>query len=461
MSEVLTRPVEPGAGWRSGGQGSGPAAAGRPAMRPLSLRWNVSWTILGNGSHALCRWAMLIVLARLGDPEMVGLVVLAFALCAPVVGLANLGLRNVLVTDAREVRFADYLALRLVTAALSMAVVSGIALVCSYRDGLVWVILLVGLGRSLESVVDILHGLLQRRERMDRAAIGLVIQGALTLVLLALGVGVGGRLVWGMAGYPLAVAATLAFWDVPNTLRVLGRAHGFRSSTRLWISYQPDAMLRLLWVSLPLGGVAVLMALSASVPKYVIAHVLGSRELGIYAAVVYPTMLAALVVTAMGQAARPRLARYHSRQDRAGFFRLVSRMLAVAGGVGAVGLGVTVLAGGPVLGALYGTPLDRYGWLAIWVMFAAALRYLARVACGALDATRRFTTGMLIRAAELVLVVVLLPVLVMSFGLVGAAAGIAMSSLGVLAATSTALYLVAGRERPEQMGRGLGELARD
>ena len=84
-----------------------------------------SWIIWGNFVYSLSRWGMIAVLAQLGGPEMVGRVVLAFAICAPITALGNLGLRSVLVTDARgEYRFGDYFALRLVTSAAAWLVES-------------------------------------------------------------------------------------------------------------------------------------------------------------------------------------------------------------------------------------------------------------------------------------------------------------------------------------------------
>ncbi|MCJ7504674.1 MAG: lipopolysaccharide biosynthesis protein, partial [Acidobacteriia bacterium] len=84
----------------------------------LSLRQNFAWTVLGNVVYAACQWGMLVALAKLGSPSLVGQFALGLALCAPVMMLANLQLRAVQATDARnEYRFGDYLALRLATTA--------------------------------------------------------------------------------------------------------------------------------------------------------------------------------------------------------------------------------------------------------------------------------------------------------------------------------------------------------
>ena len=69
-----------------------PAVTARPVA--LSLRANFSWTFVGNVVYAGCQWAMLVVLAKLGTPEMVGQFALGLAISGPVIMLANTGYRR-------------------------------------------------------------------------------------------------------------------------------------------------------------------------------------------------------------------------------------------------------------------------------------------------------------------------------------------------------------------------------
>ncbi|GIS58763.1 MAG: hypothetical protein CM1200mP2_09880 [Planctomycetaceae bacterium] len=55
-----------------------------PVVRPLSLRQNFAWTLPANLAYAACQWGILVVLAKVGSPELGGLFVLAMALTAPV-----------------------------------------------------------------------------------------------------------------------------------------------------------------------------------------------------------------------------------------------------------------------------------------------------------------------------------------------------------------------------------------
>ncbi len=150
----------------------GSASLAEPvSFKPLSLRLNFAWTLAGNAVYGGAQWAMLILLAKLGNAEMVGRFALGLAVGAPVVMFTNMQLRLVQATDAREeYRFRDYLSLRLMA--------NAVALPGDCRGGAgralpaetLAVILLVGLAKCAESVSDVIWGLWQkaRAARSDR-----------------------------------------------------------------------------------------------------------------------------------------------------------------------------------------------------------------------------------------------------------------------------------------------------
>src|ERR1700690_1751773 len=74
-------------------QGGNCRAAGLP------LTHNFAWTLVGNVVYAACQWTIVVVLAKLGNADMVGEFALALAVAFPITLLANLQLRSVFVTD--------------------------------------------------------------------------------------------------------------------------------------------------------------------------------------------------------------------------------------------------------------------------------------------------------------------------------------------------------------------------
>ena len=54
------------------------------AVRASSLRSNFSWTFVGNVVYSACQWGMLVLLAKIGNPQMVGQYGLGMAIATPV-----------------------------------------------------------------------------------------------------------------------------------------------------------------------------------------------------------------------------------------------------------------------------------------------------------------------------------------------------------------------------------------
>jgi len=82
--------------------GERPGNDQRRKPKALSLPRNVTWSAVGNVTYAATQWGMLIILAKLGTPEMVGQYALGLAVTGPVFMLANLQLRVIQATDTRE-----------------------------------------------------------------------------------------------------------------------------------------------------------------------------------------------------------------------------------------------------------------------------------------------------------------------------------------------------------------------
>ncbi len=379
-----------------------PVPATRAAHQALSLRVNFSWTFVGNIIYAACQWGMLIVLARLGSPEMVGQFALGLAVTAPLFMFSNLQLRGVQATDARQdYRFGDYLGLRLMTTLLALLVLVGIVVVSGYAQTTMLVVLGVGFAKGFEAVSDVFYGLLQQRERMDRIALSKIIKGLLSLVVLGAGVYFTGSVVWGIFGLALVWAGILVFYDVASAHRILqhpmkndatGEAamQGSRSPEHaLSPSWQRSTLGRLTWLALPLGLVMMLISLNTNIPRYFIEYFLGIEELGIFAALAYLMVAGNVVINALGQAASPRLAKQYAAGNRAAFLRLLGYLMGIGAVLGAGAVGVAVVAGEPILTLLYGAEYARQD-LFVWLMVAAMVFYVASFLGHGMTAARYF-----------------------------------------------------------------------
>lgn len=360
----------------------------------LSLRANFSWTIAGNVVYAGCQWGMLVVLAKLGPPEMVGQLALGLAITAPVIMFANLELRAIQATDARhEYRFGDYLGLRLITMALALLIITGIVLGAEFRRETALVILFVGLAKIVESISDAFYGLLQQHERMDRIARSMMIKGLLSLIALSLGVYLTGNLVWGAVGLGMAWLLILLGYDLRSGVLVLKLTQMPESQNGLRGGVYPlwdmQVLGRLVWLALPLGLVMLLISLNDNIPRYFINSYLEERELGIFAAIAYLQRVGITVVNALGQAAAPRLAKCYAVGNGAEFNTLLLKLIGIAVLLGGMGILVALAVGQELLTLLY-RPEYAQRDLFVWLMGVASITYVASLLGYGMTAVRYF-----------------------------------------------------------------------
>jgi O-antigen/teichoic acid export membrane protein len=377
----------------------------------LSLRKNFSWLSVGRFIFAATQWGTLAVLAKVSTAQTVGEFTLALAISAPIIGFANLGLRQAQATDVRgNYRFGHYRGLRSVAGLGALLVIAGIAMISGYGAGTATTIALVGLASVIEMQSEIFYGLFQSRERLDYVARSLMLRGPLSMVLLGLGVVLTGQLAVGVVGR--AAAALVVFWlhdlRIGRLLTTDGAgvgaepratAHDPHDGVRpIWDS---KTLARLAWQVLPLGVVSVLASLQIMVPRYFIVEQLGLEQLGYFAVMIYVLVAVNRVVNALGTSATTRLARLYANRETRGFVILLMKMAGVGAFLGCVGLVAVAVAGREILTILYTADYAGYADVFVLIMAAALLRYVATLLGFGITAARRFR----IQAAQQVLAV--------------------------------------------------------
>src|SRR6476660_1314270 len=151
-----------------------------PIHRTGSLRVNVLWALIGNVGYTTFQWGILVCIAKLGSASEVGKFALGLAMTTPMITLANLHLRVLEATDARnEYPFSVYLSLRLITTTLALGAIAVVALVSGYRGATLALILAVGLAKAFEAISDVVFGLLQEAENLRRIALSMLAKGVL------------------------------------------------------------------------------------------------------------------------------------------------------------------------------------------------------------------------------------------------------------------------------------------
>jgi O-antigen/teichoic acid export membrane protein len=357
---------------------------------------NAAWTVAGNVVYAGCQWGIIVILAKVGSTEMVGQFSMAFAISAPIMLFANLGLRPLQATDAnREFQLAEYFGLRvaMIGAGLSLIVVA--VVVGRFEATTTLVICFISLGKAVESISDVIYGALQQHEWLDRIARSLMLKGVCSLTLLGGVLHFSENSAYGAGALLVSSVLTLLLYDVRNLgvlrqqrygwelLRQAGRIIGILSR------YDGGSLFRLFKTAAPLGLAAMLVSLNISVPIYFLYHFMGEEAVGVYAGMAYLIAAGSTVVTALGEAAVPRLARYYLAGRLEQFKALLAKFTGATLFIGSAGVVVAYGWGGDLLTFLYRAEYAEYQDVLVWMAVAGTMSYVSSSLGYAMTAARQ------------------------------------------------------------------------
>lgn len=384
------------------------------------MRRNTAWAFVGNSVYAGCQWAVFVLLVKALKPEEAGAFAYATAVTGPIFVLANVRLRNLLATGIESPRdFADYLNARLLTTAAAVAVSLAIGALVSPHVGSFAVLAIMTLGRACDAISDVCHGLFQRELDMQSPAIGLAINGLLSVALVGSVLVLGSSLLMATAAYAVGSFIALAGWDAPRAARLHAVGHSDAAHRRS-IGRAAASAWRLIAMALPLGLSSAIGSVQTNLPRYVIASYLGPAMLAKFAAISYITMVGHLIVNATSQAALPVLARDAQASDP----RYRTRLGGLVAGtivLGAMTITATFAFGRTALAVIYGKDYAEYAGVLLWLVAAMVLTFASVFLGTGTTARQRFAAQSVITAMSLAAVSVSMIPLVRSYGLSGAA----------------------------------------
>jgi O-antigen/teichoic acid export membrane protein len=409
------------------------------AVRAHTLRTNFLWTAAGNGIFSLSQWGILVVFAKLGSTTLVGQLVNALALMTPIFVVAGLQLRSIQATDANNrYTIGQYLGLRATTT--TVAVIAGMIV-----SAIVWVaggdsyliILFWTLSKAADTSSDALYALFQQAERMDYMGLSLILRAiaATASVTILFRATHSGPIA--LAGLAASWSAVFVLYDIPVARIVLRqRKQSSIAADSPAESLRPLFGQRELWrlfsEAAPLGIVGFLLAVQMQVPRYIVAGLLHTRELGLFSAAAYLTLIGTMLVNALGAPACVRLAKYHVLGAGAAFRRLLAKLLAVATALGVAGILISIIAGGRILTLMYTTEYSRMAGVLTMLCAGSAVSYVGSFLGYSMTALRRYRIQVPLFLAVLLTTLLSCYWLTVRYGMMGTAAGILVGNLAQL-----------------------------
>lgn len=382
-----------------------------------NLKKNIGVSFIGNIIYAVSQWLLLIVLAKLGGDQTIGIYALALAVVSPIFALANMNLRAIQATDAnRSVSFDSYARFRHLTSLLAILVSLAVGAGWYFQKlDICLSIFSLAFYKYFESESDLVHGFLQKQERMDLISYSIMTRGISNVLVIAVAYYFSRDLTLSLAIAILKSWAVYYFVDYKNYRRLnTEKNQEIKTSQEL---------LSIAW---PLGIVIFANTLNLNIPRYFIAEYYNESMVGVFASISYFIVAGSTLVNAIGQSAVPRLAQYAVNNLPA--FRILSRQIfLLITLVGLIGVLIAEYLGEFILRLVYTAAIADHHDLFVNIMWAGVAIY-ASVAIGcSLTALRDFKSQSIFAIINMLTMLVSTWWLIGQFGLSGGAGAIALT----------------------------------
>lgn len=260
--------------------------------RPLGKRLagQAAKFTFGNLVYMGGQFVFLTLLARLGNPALVGAYGLATAILNPMFFFTKLGMRRAQAADSTEAfTFSSYQTLRNVV--LVLAFIAGLACVpfLPAEEGMLFVFVAILVSRVAESSADLYYGFLLQRQAQGIIAMSLILRAVACVAAYLALYWITGSPLYAVAGMPLGWMLVYFAYDRPQSEALMpqdGRERPDRAT--LW------ALFNML---LPLGISGGLSQIQQSLPRLLVGQVLDIETLG----AIVPALQVHVMVIVLGQ----------------------------------------------------------------------------------------------------------------------------------------------------------------
>lgn len=393
----------------------------------------LGWSLIGNIIYAFSQLGILVLFTRLRGDAEVGKFALGIAISAPVVMFLNMRLRLVISADTSHSRkFQEYLRSRIISAVFVVVIVYTITVGARIHGTSKLVVLAVALAKAIESISDIIYGLILREGRADLLGKSLALRGLGGLGVVGIIVLAGGNVLHATVGLVAAWSSVLVLKDWPTATTLDSKWKAY-----VEIGYLPSSLrdMTSLWRSMfPLAIVAYLGSLTTNVSRYVVQHEMGDSALGQYAILAYFAAASMIVAAAIGQPFLRKLGVAANAQNSDAFQEVMKRLYVIALVLGSTCVAGAMIAGRLVLGAVYGSVYEYLDSVLVLVMVGGLLSNLALYHWYALIAMEKYTIQIAIGIVSIAVILVSSLMLIPHYGLIGAASadiiGIAVNLVG-------------------------------
>ena len=380
-----------------------------------TLKKDYFWNTVGVFAQNAISPILLLIVTRVNGIYDSGVFSFAFSIAILFWVIAMWGGRTFQISDVnREFSHSSYVTVRLL---LAVAVLLGALVFVGLNDYPVEktaIIITLVIVKILESIADVIYGIMQVHGRLYNAGKSLVYKSVLSVVLFVVVDILTNNLLLSCAAIIVANAIFIIAYDIPLARHVDGTKFLPLKATQN-VRNAFAIMLRC-W---PIFIVSFFSAFSLNIPRYFV-DTYHNEQIAYFGIIAMPVTLIALVMTFILQPNIVSLSRFLKENQFSRFEKTVKNIIGITSLLGLVILVVSYLIGVQLLQVLFGVDFTQYRVALVVLVIGAALNAVGAIFTNLLVIARRFKAQVYILLATNILLLAACVPVVNNTGLLGA-----------------------------------------
>lgn len=363
----------------------------------LSLKKNMIYNTVGSGIYLGLQWIITILVVRISGYEDAGILSLAMSIANVIYAVASFGMRGYQSSDI-ENKFDNYTYIisRFLTCSVGV-IAGGVFLLFTDHNiitkGAIFAYIIF---KMSEAFVDVLHGLEQKKWRMDIIGISFTLRGILTFISFVIVLAITKNILVAIIAMAISAYVVIILFDIPK----------FKKIIEVKKNFDYKKLFKLLYICLPLTIYGFLSNGIQSYPRYLLESVTSKETLGIYSSVATPVLI---IQVASGFIFNPLITLFgelYTNKKKKEFYKLVMKVMIAIVMLGILAIIAGALFGDFALSLIYEDTIKDYTYLLNFVIVATTLTTIAAFLNLLLTVVRDFKTLIIGNLVGLILSIV-------------------------------------------------------
>lgn len=382
-----------------------------------------NYIFLANLFSALCKFLVLIVLARLGSPIEVGKYNYALVISAPIFLFLSLKIRSVIVTNDNY-KPSNHYSTILTINSIAIIFLSIIALIIDSSN--FKVLLLVSLIKIVENLKEIAYGIYQKDSEMKYLSMSMISYNFFSFLCFSITFYLTKSLESSLILW--LIIAIVSFYIVDKTL--------LKKEYNIKLKYVKDyqIMKEISLLTFPLSLSTAIGSLNTGIPRILVKSFHGEYYLGVFSAIAYLLVVGNLFANSISQIFLPQLRNFYRLKNYEDYRKTTKKMMFLGFIVGIVGVFLSSIIGKTILKIVFGNEYANNS-ITLVILSFGLLFILSGVFLGtSIIATGNYKVNYKISLITLFSTIISSIIFIPRFGLIGTAITISFSQLITLIA---------------------------